>query len=152
MARVGCHKLPRFGLALAARNCKGAQPRLTIRDTLASFSLTDRGAEILPRQPHHPKAPTKADPNNAEWQALRPTGSDLSTDVVSVSFLFWASDPVAARTVSTTLSMADSVMFRVNWPDSILAMSSTVLIRPSKCLPLARMRVRASRDFGFCGS
>src|SRR5215831_14600665 len=45
-------------------------------------------------------------------------------------------DSVAARTVSTTLSMAYSVMFRVNWPDSILAMSSTVLMRPSKCLPL----------------
>src|SRR5262245_44524812 len=82
----------------------------------------------------------------------RPTGSDLSTDVVSVSFLFWASDSVAARTVSTMLSMAYSVMFRVNWPDSILAMSSTVLMRPSKCLPLERMRVRASRDFGPCGS
>src|SRR6516162_2816552 len=76
----------------------------------------------------------------------RPTGSDLSTDVVSVSFLFCASDSVAARTVSTTLSIAYSVMFRVNWPDSILAMSSTVLMRPSKCLPLERIRVSASRE------
>src|SRR5262249_13712179 len=82
----------------------------------------------------------------------RPTGSDFSTEVVRVSFLFWARDSVAARTVSTTLSMAYSVMFSVNWPDSILAMSSTVLMRPSKCLPLARMRVRASSDFGPCGS
>src|SRR5262249_32108767 len=38
----------------------------------------------------------------------RPIGSDLSTDVVSVSLLFWASDSVAARTVSTTLSIAYS--------------------------------------------
>src|SRR5262245_16198971 len=43
----------------------------------------------------------------------RPTGSDLSTEVVSVSFLFCASDSVAARTVSTTFSMAYSVMLRV---------------------------------------
>src|SRR5215467_7758237 len=71
---------------------------------------------------------------------------------LSVSFLFWASDSVAARTVSTTLSIAYSVMFSVNWPDSILAMSSTVLISPSKCLPLEQMRVRASSDFGPCGS
>src|SRR5262249_23497939 len=78
----------------------------------------------------------------------RPIGSDLSTEVVSVRFLFWASDLVAARTVSTTLSMAYSVMFRVNWPDSILAMSRTVLMRPKRCLPLERMRVSASRDFG----
>src|SRR5499426_2862774 len=77
----------------------------------------------------------------------RPIGSDLSTEVVSVSFLFWASDSVAARTVSITLSMAYSVMLSVNWPDSILAMSRTVLMRPSKCLPLERMRVSASRDF-----
>src|SRR5215467_10070313 len=41
----------------------------------------------------------------------RPTGSDLSTDVLSVSFLFWASDSVAARTVSTTLSIAYSDMY-----------------------------------------
>jgi hypothetical protein len=72
----------------------------------------------------------------------RPIGSDLPTDVVSVSFLFLARDSVAARTVSTTLSIAYSLMFRVNWPDSILAMSSTVLISPSRCLPLERMRVR----------
>jgi hypothetical protein len=50
----------------------------------------------------------------------RPIGSGLSTDVVRVSFLFCASDSVAARTVSTTLSIAYSVMLRVNWPDSIL--------------------------------
>src|SRR5262245_23750275 len=53
----------------------------------------------------------------------RPTGSDLSTDAVRMSFLLWASASVAAHTVLTTLSMAYSVMFRVNWPDSILAMS-----------------------------
>jgi hypothetical protein len=35
---------------------------------------------------------------------------------------------VAERTVSITLSMAYSAMFRVNWPDSILAMSSTVTV------------------------
>jgi len=46
-----------------------------------------------------------------------------------VSFLFWASDSVGARTVSSTFSMAYSVMFRVNWPDLISAMSSTVLMR-----------------------
>src|SRR5262249_45429841 len=33
----------------------------------------------------------------------RPIGSDLSMEVVSMSFLFCASDSVAARTVSTTL-------------------------------------------------
>src|SRR5215469_9751168 len=74
-------------------------------------------------------------------------GRDLATSVLSASFLFWARDSVAERTVATTLSIAYSVMFRVNWPDSILAMSSTVLISPSKCLPLERMRVRASSDF-----
>ena|SRR5215813_2063425 len=72
-----------------------------------------------------------------------PTGSDLSTEVVSVSFLFWASDSVAPRTVSTTVSMAYSAMLRVNWPYSILAMSR-------RCLTLERMRVRAS--IGFTGS
>jgi hypothetical protein len=41
--------------------------------------------------------------------------------------------------------MAYSTMFKVNCPDSILAMSSTVLMSPSRCLPLERMRVRASR-------
>src|SRR5215475_7190434 len=77
----------------------------------------------------------------------RPTGSDLSTEVVSVILLFWPSDSVAARTVSTTLSIAYSDMLRVNWPDSILAMSSTVLIRPSKCLPLERMRGKGVEGF-----
>ena len=76
-----------------------------------------------------------------------PTGSFLVTSVLSASFLVSASDSVAARTVSTTLSMAYSPRFRLNWPDSILAMSSTVLMRPSRCLPLERMRVRASVDF-----
>jgi hypothetical protein len=42
------------------------------------------------------------------------------------NFLFWASDSVAARTVSTTLSIAYSLMFRVNWPDSILAIFSAI--------------------------
>ena len=37
-------------------------------------------------------------------------------------------------------------------PDSILAMSSTVLISPSRCLPFERMRVRASVDFLPSGS
>jgi hypothetical protein len=36
--------------------------------------------------------------------------------------------------------------------NSILAMSRTVLMSPSRCLPLARMRVRASSDFGRYGS
>ena len=57
------------------------------------------------------------------------------------SFLVSARDSVAARTVSTMLSIAYSAMFKLNCPDSILAMSSTVLIRPSRCLPLERMRV-----------
>jgi hypothetical protein len=52
-------------------------------------------------------------------------GSDFATSVLSASFLFWASDSVAARTVSTMLSIAYSLMFKVNWPDSILAMSSS---------------------------
>ena len=38
-------------------------------------------------------------------------------------------------------------MFKVNWPDSIFAMSRTVLMRPRRCLPLERMRVSASIDF-----
>ena len=41
-------------------------------------------------------------------------GERLGTSVLSSSFLFWARDPVAERTVSTTLSMAYSAMFRVN--------------------------------------
>jgi hypothetical protein len=78
-------------------------------------------------------------------------GSDLATSVLSANFLFWASDSVAERTVSTTLSMAYSDMFRVNWPDSIFAMSSTVLMRPSRCLPLERMRVRDSNALSESG-
>ena len=39
---------------------------------------------------------------------------DLTTSVLSTSFLFWARDSVAERTVSTTLSIAYSAMFRVN--------------------------------------
>src|SRR5215475_2806966 len=54
----------------------------------------------------------------------RPMGRDFATSVFRASFLLCANDSVAARTVSTTLSMAYSVTFRVNWPDSILAMSS----------------------------
>src|SRR5262249_28060272 len=42
----------------------------------------------------------------------RPTGNDWATSVLRVSFLFCASDPAADRTVSTTLSMAYSAMFR----------------------------------------
>src|SRR5215467_1986549 len=34
----------------------------------------------------------------------RPMGSDLATSALSASFLFWASDSVAERTVSTTLT------------------------------------------------
>src|SRR5262245_33939605 len=82
----------------------------------------------------------------------RPMGRDLATSVLRASFLFCASDSVADLTVSTTLSLAYSVMFRVNCPDSILAISSTVLIRPNRCLPLERIRVSASRDFGPCAS
>src|SRR5262245_16517325 len=79
-------------------------------------------------------------------------GKDLATSVFSASFLFCASDSVAERTVSTTLSSAYSAMFKVNWPDSILAMSSTVLMRPRRCLPLEWTRARASRDFCPSGS
>src|SRR5262245_47786683 len=82
----------------------------------------------------------------------RPMGRDFATSVLSASFLFWARDSVAERTVSTTLSMAYSAMLRANWPDSILAMSSTVLMRPKRCLPLERMRVSASKDFWPNGS
>src|SRR5690242_2594166 len=46
----------------------------------------------------------------------RPAGMDLATSVLRLSFLLCASDSVADRTVSTTLSMAYSAMFRVNWP------------------------------------
>ena len=82
----------------------------------------------------------------------RPIGSVLATSVLSASFLFCASDSVAdAHGLHHAL---DRVLgdVELNWPDSILAMSSTVLMRPSKCLPLERMRVRASSDFGPCGS
>src|SRR5262245_65072388 len=75
-----------------------------------------------------------------------PIGRDLATSVLSASFLLCARDSVAERTVSTTLAMAYSTMFSVNWPDSILATSSTVLMSPKRCLPLERMRVSASHD------
>jgi hypothetical protein len=40
-------------------------------------------------------------------------GKDLATSVVKVSFLVCANASVAARTVSTTLSMAYSPRFKV---------------------------------------
>jgi hypothetical protein len=55
---------------------------------------------------------------------LRPEKNfGIATSVLSDCF-----HSVAERTVSTTLSMAYFAMLRVNWPDSILAMSSTVLM------------------------
>jgi hypothetical protein len=41
----------------------------------------------------------------------RPTGKDLATSVLRASLL-WARDSVAERTVSTTLSMAYSAIFK----------------------------------------
>ena len=75
----------------------------------------------------------------------RPNGIDLATSVLRPSFFVSARNSVAARTVSTTLSMEYSPRLRLNWYNSILAISSTVLIRPRRMLPLERMRVKASR-------
>src|SRR5262245_9493902 len=51
----------------------------------------------------------------------RPIRRDLATSVLSESFLFWASDSVAERTGSTTLSIAYSAMSGTDCPDSVLA-------------------------------
>ena len=49
------------------------------------------------------------------------------------------------------ISKIEAGQFKLNCPDSTLAMSRTLLISPSRCLPFERMRVSTSIDFSGSG-